>query len=146
MMKRLMVSSGILGDMKESVDYLPKEKQVELNKITDVIKEITHCEMIVLFGSYARNEWVEDKYNEVHYRYQSDFDILVIVQTNSEAMQSRFEREIEEKIGQNETIHTPVSIIVHDINFVNKRLNKAQYFSQTLKKKASYYTTQETAN
>ncbi|MFT4060521.1 MAG: HEPN domain-containing protein [Legionella sp.] len=120
--------------MKEDVDYLPKEKQVELSKITHIINEITHSEMIVLFGSYARNEWVEDKYDEIHYRYQSDFDILVIVQTNSEAVQSRFEREIEEKIGRDETINTPVSIIVHDINFVNKRLNKAQYFFTDIKK------------
>ena len=41
--------------------------------------------MIILFGSYARNEWVEEKYDEEHYKYQSDFDILVIVETKSEA-------------------------------------------------------------
>ncbi len=120
--------------MKESLDYLPQEKQAELNKIADIINEITHSEMIILFGSYARNQWVEDKYDEIHYRYQSDFDILVIVQTKSEIAQSRFEREIEEKIGHDETINTPVSIIVHDINFVNKRLSKAQYFFTDIKK------------
>jgi len=32
--------------------------------------------MIILFGSYARGEWVED-YQE-NYEYISDYDILVI--------------------------------------------------------------------
>jgi uncharacterized protein len=120
--------------MKHNLDDLPKEKQNELNKIINLIHEAAHGEMIILFGSYARNEWVEEKYDDEHYRYQSDFDILVIVQTKSEAVQGRFEREIEDKIEKSEDIKTPVSIIVHDIDFINKRLSKAQYFFTDIKK------------
>jgi predicted nucleotidyltransferase/HEPN domain-containing protein len=90
--------------------------------------------MIILFGSYARNAWVEDKYDAERYRYQSDFDLLVIVETKSEAIQGRFEREIEEAIEKSESIKTPVSIIVHEIDFVNKRLKKAQYFFTDIQK------------
>jgi uncharacterized protein len=37
--------------------------------------------MIILFGSYARGEWVSDEYIKGHitYSYQSDLDIMVIV-------------------------------------------------------------------
>lgn len=49
-------------------------------------------------------------------------------------MQSRFEREMEEMIENAEDIKTPVSIIVHDIDFVNRRLSKAQYFFTEIKK------------
>lgn len=120
--------------MKTDLNYLPADKQAELSNIVSLIKEIVPAEMIILFGSYARNNWVEDKYNEEHYRYQSDFDVLVIVETKSEAAQGRFEREVEEKIEKAEDIKTPVSVIVHDIDFVNRRLSKAQYFFTDIKK------------
>lgn len=120
--------------MKTSVDYLPLKKKLELTKVIDLINEVVPADLIILFGSYARNEWVEEKYDEEHYRYQSDFDILVIVETKSEAVQGRFEREIEEAIEQSEDIKTPASVIVHDIDFVNRRLSKAQYFFTDIKK------------
>ena len=46
-----------------------------------------------------------------HYCYQSDLDILVIVETKSEFNQSKFERDIEDRIDQTDTIKIPVSII-----------------------------------
>ncbi len=120
--------------MKKDLSYLPADKQSELLNIVDLIKEAVPAEMIILFGSYARNDWVEDKYDEEHYRYQSDFDVLVIVETKSEAMQGKFEREIEDALEKNQVIKTPVSVIAHDIDFVNKRLSKAQYFFADIKK------------
>ena len=120
--------------MKTSLDYLPLNKQKELTDIVSIITEIYIPEMIILFGSYARNEWVEDKYDEDHYRYQSDFDILVVVKTQSELAQAKLERDIEDKVEKDELIKTPVSVIVHDIDFVNRRLSKAQYFFSDIKK------------
>src|SRR5262245_48148929 len=114
--------------MKIDLNYLPTYKQIELSTIISIIKEIAPAEMIILFASYARNDWVEEKYDADHYRYQSDFDIVVIVETKSEFAQSKFERDIEDKIDETDSIKTPVSIIVHDIAFINRRLNKAQYF------------------
>ncbi len=120
--------------MKMDLNYLPANKQVELSNIVSIIKEAVPTEMIILFGSYARNDWVEEKYDKDYYRYQSDFDILVIVETKSESLQGRFEREVEDKIEKEEDIKTPVSVIVHDIDFFNKRLSKAQYFFTDIKK------------
>ena len=67
--------------MKKSLAHLPKHKREELKEVISVITEGAEVEMIVLFGSYARDDWVEDVYVEGHitYEYKSDFDILVIV-------------------------------------------------------------------
>ncbi len=68
--------------LETALTYLPKEKQEELQIIIAKIAEMIAPEMIVLFGSYARNEWVEDSYVEdgITYEYQSDYDLLVVVE------------------------------------------------------------------
>ncbi len=45
--------------MKTDVSSLPPNKQAELSKITAVTKSIADIEMVILFGSYARGDWVE---------------------------------------------------------------------------------------
>ncbi len=45
--------------MKQSIRRLPKCTQEELNILLELIKHyIPTCEMIILFGSYARGEYV----------------------------------------------------------------------------------------
>lgn len=46
--------------MKTSLFHLPSHKQEELRIISDAILTRVPAEMIILFGSYARGEWVED--------------------------------------------------------------------------------------
>lgn len=67
--------------MKNTLSHLPKHKQQELKEITSIITEKARVEMIILFGSYACGNWVEDTYTEGHitYEYKSDYDILVVV-------------------------------------------------------------------
>ena len=124
--------------MKQDITHLPERKQQELKTITQIICDIAKPEMVILFGSYARGDWMEDKYDKEHYRYQSDFDILVLVQTRNETMQGKLEREIEEKLDQEPNLKTPISIIVHDVEFMNRRLSKAQYFFSDIKKEGIY--------
>lgn len=120
--------------MKTELNYLPVNKQFELSKVISIINLIAPAEMIILFGSYARVDWVEDKYDEEHYRYQSDFDVLIIVETKNITTQGKIESSIEQRLNQDDFIKTPVSVIVHDIEFVNRRLSKAQYFFSDIKK------------
>lgn len=130
----MLLANKRRSPMRTSLSHLPIAKQQELKIITQIICEIAAPEMVILFGSYARGAWVEDKYDDEHYRYQSDFDILVIVETHSESTQTKLEREIEEKLEQEPSLKTPISIIVHDIEFMNRRLSKAQYFFSDIKK------------
>jgi HEPN domain-containing protein len=60
-------------------------------------------------------------------------DLLVIVETRATSEQSRLEREIKKAVKQLPTVSTPVSLIVHDIEFVNRRLTRAQYFFSDIK-------------
>jgi len=91
--------------------------------------------MIILFGSYARGSWVEDVYTKGHitYEYISDFDILAIVESNKIANSTNLWRKLDRSIN---TLHllTPVTIIPHDINFVNRKLKQGQYFFTDIKK------------
>ncbi|AFB26550.1 MULTISPECIES: nucleotidyltransferase domain-containing protein [spotted fever group] len=44
--------------------------------------------LIILYGSYARGDWVKDMYTEDHttYSYTSDFDFLVEKKVNLRSM------------------------------------------------------------
>lgn len=120
--------------MKTDISYLPAHKQAELSEIVAAIRKTVPTQMIILFGSYARNSWIEDWYDETHFRYLSDYDLLVIIENKSEAYQSKYESAIASKIRTMENIKTPVSAIVHDIEFFNRRLRKGQYFFCDIKK------------
>jgi predicted nucleotidyltransferase len=51
--------------MKTSLSHLPEHKQAELKAIKEaLVPHYGEIEMIILFGSYARGNWVEDKYVE----------------------------------------------------------------------------------
>ncbi|MFA6716991.1 MAG: nucleotidyltransferase domain-containing protein, partial [Victivallaceae bacterium] len=69
--------------MKRSLSHLPKHKRQELRAVTGIITEMIDAEFIILFGSYARGNWVEDRYvgdDNILYEYQSDYDLLIVVQ------------------------------------------------------------------
>lgn len=79
--------------MKSDLDHLPQKQQDELALIRTTLLNGFEAALtaggggtqpwrrngkvlkIILFGSYARNDWVDEPLNG----YQSDFDLLVIV-------------------------------------------------------------------
>lgn len=45
--------------MKDSIAYLPKDKQEELNfLVTEILRRLPQTEFIILYGSYARGNYV----------------------------------------------------------------------------------------
>jgi len=48
--------------MKTRLDILPKDKQEELHRVVEIIREEFKPKMIILFGSHARGNWIEDAY------------------------------------------------------------------------------------
>ena len=122
--------------MKDSLNHLPQRKKAELARITSIIREMApKTEMIILFGSYARGDAVEDVTVDGHttYEYSSDFDILVIVKSQSLADQIDLWYDIEDKASKL-PVETPVTLISHDIKYVNGQLEKGQYFFSDIKK------------
>ena len=116
------------SQLKTSLAHLPKNKQVELEVIRDIILRYVEAEMIILFGSYATGKWVEDTYleNSTTYEYISDFDILVVTKNRMYDV-SRHWEEIEKAIKRN-TALTRTVIINHDIRFLNEKIKHNYYF------------------
>ncbi|MGL6159825.1 hypothetical protein [Microbulbifer sp.] len=114
--------------MKTSLEHLPERKQQELQRAIEIIREEVDLDMLILFGSYARGDWVEDLDPEtLLYRYQSDFDLLVVTETPRQASKIEQNSQLAQKLAK--TIHrTPISLIAEDIQFLNRRLRKSQYF------------------
>jgi uncharacterized protein len=115
-------------EMKTALDHLPEQKQQELQRVIEIIREEVDLEMLILFGSYARGDWVEDLDPEtLQYRYQSDFDLLVITETHRQADRIEQNNQLSRHLAK--AIHrTPISLIAEDIQFINRRLRKSQYF------------------
>ena len=122
--------------MRKSLAHLPARKRKELARIVGRIRErVADLQMIILFGSHTGTGWVEDIYTEGHttYEYLSDFDILAIVETNRTANSTNIWHRLDKSINAM-GIQTPVTIIAHDINFVNKKLQQSHYFFSDIKK------------
>jgi len=122
--------------MKSSLDHLSPQKQEELQKIVQIIKEKASVDMIILFGSFARGDWVSDKYKEGHitYEYQSDFDILLLVRNEKLEKNHGIWNSIETQIQNDSSIQMPVNLLVDTIHFVNDRILEGNYFYNDIKR------------
>ena len=121
--------------MKNNLSHLPKIKQKELEEVVSAINGKTKVEMIILFWSYARWDFVDsDVYKKWHitYEYQSDYDVLVNVKNKALANNVWKWQDIETKI-QRKT-QTPLNIIVETIDHVNEQLEIWRYFYSDIKK------------
>lgn len=114
--------------------HLPKQKQDELCIITNELQTLKGVEMVILFGSFARGDWVEDSYNEngTTYEYKSDFDILVVTNKSDIYAQYKIKSKLMDAIGNK--VQTPISLIFHSIKYLNQALLKGSYFFVDIKK------------
>ena len=125
--------------MKSSIDHLPQVQQDELARVTRILmtefEEVTgratqpwrrngKIYKIILFGSYARADWVDEPDNG----YQSDFDLLIVVSHRDLTEIADYWYVAEDKILRDEAIGRPVNIIVHSIDEVNSALKRGEYF------------------
>ena len=115
---------------------LPLVKQRELARVREIIvnrleddKHDFVLEKIILFGSYARGNWVEDGYvkDGVTYDYKSDFDILVVTQKGI-TEGNWLGLCIDEHIDKHPGIRTEVNVIHHGIDFLNRKIEENYYF------------------
>ncbi len=121
--------------MKKSLAHLPKRKRDELKRVAEIIlDECPTVLMIILFGSHARGDWVEDRHIEdgVLHEYMSDFDILVIVRSNRIVNSTDTWRHAEARARR--LAPTWTNLIVESIETVNNALARGQYFFSDIKK------------
>ena len=125
--------------MRVDLDHLPQAQQAELARVRDTLmtefaqaiatatqpwKKNGKILKIILFGSYARNDWVDEPENG----YQSDFDLLVIVSHADLTDIAGYWYIAEDKILHDPAVQRPVNIIVHTLDEVNKALGRGEYF------------------
>src|SRR5689334_13058330 len=100
--------------MKTSLSHLPISKQQEIQRIAEIIREVVNPEMIILFGSYAKGTYVEDRYrgkDGIEYEYISDYDFLVVTKDSLEKTYLQ-ESTILDRVDR---YRPPVNLEIHSI-------------------------------
>ena len=125
--------------MKSDLDHLPQSKQQELARIQRILLDEFEAAIatatkpekrggkvykIILFGSFARDDWVDEPENG----YQSDYDLLVVVSHRDLTEIADYWYIAEDKILRDPIIARPVNIIVHSLDEVNQALKRGEYF------------------
>jgi len=122
--------------MKTTLTHLPEHKQAELKKVLGaLIPKYPEIEMIILFGSYARGNYVEkhtyvDK--GITYEYKSDYDLLIVTTKNSQADNDSLILSISGKLDDL-NLSTPPNPIFHGLEFVNEQLRDGSFFFTEIK-------------
>jgi HEPN domain-containing protein/predicted nucleotidyltransferase len=113
--------------MKQSLAHLPTDKQSEINRIVETIKEVMNPEKIILFGSYAKGTYVDHRYHTqdgIENEYISDYDFLIV--TKDEPIKPYLqESTIMDRVNR---YRPPVNLEIHSLAYVNDGLSWGQYF------------------
>ena len=125
--------------MRSDIDHLPSVQQGELDRVKQLLmgefaeataratqpwKKNGRILKIILFGSYARDDWVDEPENG----YQSDYDLLIIVSHPDLTDIADYWYVAEDKMLRDNAIARPVNIIVHTLQEVNQALSRGEYF------------------
>jgi predicted nucleotidyltransferase/HEPN domain-containing protein len=128
--------------MRSDLHHLPERQQRELERVRDTLlagfqaakngggggtQEWRRGGMvlkIILFGSYARGDWVDEPENG----YLSDFDLLIVVNNAKMTNIADYWWNSEDQILRDPAIGRTVNIIVHDLHEVNDALKRGEYF------------------
>ena len=131
--------------MRTDIDHLPPAKQRELERVVQILfeefeearalatqdwKKKGRILKVILYGSYARGNWVDEPHTAKG--YQSDFDLLIIVNdkrlTDRVQYWAKAEERLIRELSITKTLRTPVNFIVHTLQEVNDGLAHGRYF------------------
>ncbi len=126
--------------MKRSIRFLPPRKRQDLQQLTALIcEQIKQVEMIILFGSYAKNKYV-DYDQRVEFGtptyYMSDYDIVILTRKPIGAIESSLYEKIKDRFFENKNrpFHTHPQFVNYGIDDFNYALSKAHYFETEIKR------------
>jgi predicted nucleotidyltransferase/HEPN domain-containing protein len=128
--------------LTDTLDYLPASKRRELARVLEILfDEVQSFQAhkqsdrktggkvlkVILYGSYSRGDWVEDRASG----YRSDYDLLIVVNGQSFAQEDDLWLALDERLIQAQIarhIHTPVVPIIHSLADVNDQLARGRPF------------------
>src|SRR3546814_12137229 len=123
--------------MKSDLDHLPERQQRELERVRDILleefdkaiglatqphKRNGKVYKIILFGSYARDDWVDEPENG----YQSDFDLLIVVSHEDLTDIADYWYVAADRIARDSAIAPPGQTIAHWLGAVNQPLQRGE--------------------
>jgi len=124
--------------MRSDLNHLPAGKQRELECAVEILfqgfreatqdatgrRKSARILKVILFGSYARGDWVDAPFDSN--QFTSDYDILVIVNQKELTDWTRYWEETEQRLFDayhvEKIIRRPVHFIVHSLQQVNDGL------------------------
>ena len=121
-------------NMKNSIDFLPERKQRDLHELVRLIRdEVKDVVMVILYGSYAKNTYVEcDERRDfgVKTYFMSDYDILVVTKRRLGERESTINTRIKDRFlcGKDAEFHTRPQIINESISKLNTAISECWYF------------------
>ena len=129
--------------MKTDLDHLPDRKRRDLERIVEILfaefedatalstqkwKKQGRILKVILYGSYARGDWVADPKGG----YYSDYDILVVVSderlTDPVEYWYKAEDHFLREYAISKRLSAPVGLIIHSLGDVNFQLSRGRPF------------------
>jgi HEPN domain-containing protein len=112
-----------LPDRLRAIPHLPVVKQRQLCAIVGIIRDMAEVERVILYGSHARGDWVDDPAGG----FFSDFDIAVLVASPALAADESIWADCQD-LAREVAGDTPVSLIVHTVEDVREQLARGSSF------------------
>lgn len=129
--------------MKTDLDHLPDAKRRDLERIVEILfaefedatalatqkwKKQGRILKVILYGSYARGDWVADPVGG----YFSDYDLLVVVSderlTDTLDYWAKADDHLRREYGIAKRLSAPANFIVHSLKDVNDKLARGWPF------------------
>lgn len=128
--------------MKTSLDHLPEGKRQELQRVLAALFRAFEAATkartserrqgrilkVVLFGSYARGDWVDDPVGG----YRSDYDLLIVVSSDELTDVTEYwmdaDAELQNAYEITQQLTAPAHFIVHSLGDVNRQLSRGRPF------------------
>ncbi|WP_313434691.1 HEPN domain-containing protein [Novosphingobium sp.] len=129
--------------MRTDLDHLPEQKRADLKRVVEIIfaefedvlalatqgwKRQGRIMKVILYGSYARGDWVSDPVGG----YFSDYDILVVVNDERLADEAEYWGRAKDHLNREydiaKRLSAPVGLVVHSMKDVNFQLSRGRPF------------------
>lgn len=144
--------------MNTNLDHLPESKRQELQHVLEVLflafdaatknrtadRKQGRILKVVLFGSYARGDWVEDPVGG----YRSDYDLLVVVSNDELTDTADYwmdaDAELQKAYEITHQLTAPAHFIVHSLSDVNRQLGRGRpFFTDIVRDGVALFDTQD---
>lgn len=120
--------------MKSDITFLPERKQRDLHELVALIREeIRDVVMIILYGSYAKNTYVEcDERRDfgVKTYYMSDYDLLVVTKKRLGVREGTVATRVNARFmdSKDNEFQTRPQLINESVSKLNDALSEGRYF------------------